>query len=126
MKNPISLEALEDWLRKQNPNTTYRYSSPHGCLLFRYFTSLGLPVDSVGPHDWFTFRLEQPEQPHPYPSILDQISRHGSQVHEQEGSALRTYGGALEAIELHKRGLPFMFDAEGKPYKEEEDIPTSR
>lgn len=44
----FSLAGLIEWLKKQNPEAKYCYEDNGGCLLHKYFTARGLPIDGVG------------------------------------------------------------------------------
>lgn len=49
MRNPLTTEALIDWLEKQNPTEEYCWWDPESCLLGRYAASLGLSYNDM-PH----------------------------------------------------------------------------
>jgi hypothetical protein len=62
--DPVSLDGLIAWLEQQDPSTRYDYSSNCGCLLARYFTSIGYRgvicgsrTFSYQPGGWFGWLL---------------------------------------------------------------------
>ena len=85
MKDPISVEGLADWLRKQDPDTKYMFLSCSDCLIARYLKSLGLPVSSVGSPMWH----DTNGMSHDFPPGMDGVAV----------AAPRTYGAALKRAE---------------------------
>lgn len=87
MRNPLSLEALRDWLKQQDPQGTYNFVDGRDCLLARYLRFVGLPVQDVDPHDWRDTNLDL----HPLPPGMNAVAR----PEEWTG----TYGAALQRAE---------------------------
>ena len=89
---PLTMNALEKWLKKQNPKTEYQYNQSSDCLMARFGRAQGYGDVRAGANDLWdpesgqiaTFSLE-----------LDAIACYGD-------SYVRTYGGALEALQARK------------------------
>lgn len=45
--------AVMEWLRKQDPATTYDYSNPQACAGYLYLKAMGFPVYTFGLTNWF-------------------------------------------------------------------------
>ena len=52
MRNPLSTEALVDWLAKQPAKGRYSYDANCGCLLHQYLTNVGFSDVVVGGYNW--------------------------------------------------------------------------
>lgn len=87
MKNPLSLEALRDWLKQQDPKGTYNFVDVGDCVLARYLRFVGLPVLTVDSHNWRDKNFDF----HPLPLGFNEAAR-------TVGHA-GTYGDALERAE---------------------------
>lgn len=67
MKNPLSLESLIDWLKKQPPEKEYDYwdtgfNSP-GCAGCQWLRSVGFEVYTFGNNFWFDYNIRTHELP---------------------------------------------------------------
>ena len=47
-----SLQAFKEWLETKPPEEEYSYTDGDRCLLYKYFTYIGLPVYSIRPYYW--------------------------------------------------------------------------
>lgn len=70
MRNPLTLEALADWLARQDPTTEYDYGNGSACLLHKYFKAVGLPVERVTAIVWY----DTNRGVHRLPDGFDQIA----------------------------------------------------
>ncbi len=85
--NVFSLEGLVAWLEKQNPATSYDYASPHGCLLAKYFRSMGYRWAFCGTSIFHYSRFFLPTLfTKPIPKEMNNVSMYGP----------FTFGAALE------------------------------
>lgn len=85
-----SLEGLIEWLKVQDPDATYRYTSATGnCLLFRYFKSIGLPIESINDRYWTDVQGTE----HRILDVLNVVALCAPRVNS--GSPFTTYGSAL-------------------------------
>ncbi len=52
MRNPVGLENLETWLKKQNPRKTYCYGNSGTCLLHQFYAAMGMPIEKMFGDTW--------------------------------------------------------------------------
>ena len=52
MRNPVGLENLETWLKKQNPRKTYCYGNSGTCLLHQFYAAMGMPIQKMFSDCW--------------------------------------------------------------------------
>ncbi len=92
MRNPVGLENLETWLKKQNPRKIYCYGNSGTCLLHQFYTAMGMPIQKMFSNSWHDISGVE----HPLDDTLDFIAAHGN----------FTFGDALirtqEELEMQK------------------------
>lgn len=69
--DPYSLESLIAWLEKQPTEQKYCFMDNGGCLFFKYFSAMGVPVYSVG-GDYY--RTESGGDRHFFPDNFSRIA----------------------------------------------------
>ncbi len=82
MRNPVGLENLETWLKKQNPRKTYCYGNSGTCLLHQFYAAMGMPIQKMFSDCWHDLG----DIEHPLNETLNNIA----------SCPNHTFGGALE------------------------------
>ena len=82
MRNPVGLENLETWLKKQNPNKNYCYGNSGTCLLHQFYSVMGMPIQKMFGDVWH----DVSDGVHDLDPVLNEIAMWG----------LHTFGGALK------------------------------
>jgi hypothetical protein len=49
---PYTLESLIAWLERKNPEGSYDYLDPHGCMIYQYFSFAGVHCLGVSSEHW--------------------------------------------------------------------------
>ncbi len=92
MRNPVGLENLETWLKKQPLGKQYCYGNSGTCLLHQFYSAMGMPIQKMFGHEWHDIT----DGVHDLDPILNKIAIDG----------IRSFGGALirtqEAIKRQK------------------------
>ena len=52
MRNPVGLENLETWLKKQSPNKQYCYGNSGTCFLHQFYSAMGMPIQKMFGEEW--------------------------------------------------------------------------
>ena len=52
MRNPVGLENLVTWLKKQPSAKRYCYNNHGGCLLHQFYTAMGMPIQTMFGDCW--------------------------------------------------------------------------
>lgn len=89
-KSIMSVESLATWLDRKPTDETYKYTDGTSCLLFQYFTDMGMVVNHVDSGRYYLKSDKVIGISYPY--VLNKIA-YGSCDY---GNELRTFGAALE------------------------------
>ena len=52
MRNPVGLENLETWLKKQPSHKRYCYNDSGKCLLHQFYEAMGMPIRKMFGFKW--------------------------------------------------------------------------
>jgi len=96
LRTIYSVDNLIAWLETRDPDETFNYISCNDCLIHRYFTAMGLPVDRVWADGYIL--ISNPTEIFTYPAELNNIAIFAG----------LTIGGALEYAKTGKKNSDWM------------------
>lgn len=99
----LTVAALRTWLKKQDPNGRYDYYTPPNCLIAQFARAQGYNVIAASVKDVAVLK-DGREVMIPFdPDIDIHVAKY--HITGYEGYEGRTYGGALEALEIWQKEL---------------------